>query len=48
MAGAHKAFAGNPFGWLKWLTESRATMTAAPNMAFNIIGKYASSLSGSI
>ena len=41
-----QAFAGNPFGWLKWLTESQATMTAAPNMAFNIIGKYASSLSG--
>jgi long-chain-fatty-acid--[acyl-carrier-protein] ligase len=40
------AFAGNPFGWLKWLTESRATMTAAPNMAFNLIGKYAASLSG--
>jgi long-chain-fatty-acid--[acyl-carrier-protein] ligase len=40
------AFAGNPFGWLKWLTESSATMTAAPNMAFNLIGKYASSLSG--
>jgi long-chain-fatty-acid--[acyl-carrier-protein] ligase len=35
------SFAGNPFGWLKWLTESRATMTAAPNMAYNIIGKYA-------
>jgi long-chain-fatty-acid--[acyl-carrier-protein] ligase len=40
------AFAGNPFNWLKWLTESQATMTAAPNMAFNLIGKYASSLSG--
>jgi long-chain-fatty-acid--[acyl-carrier-protein] ligase len=40
------AFAGNPFSWLKWLTESRATMTAAPNMAFNLTGKYASSLSG--
>ena len=40
------AFAGNPFGWLNWLHESRATMTAAPNMAFNIIGKYASGLSG--
>ncbi len=40
-----KAFAGNPFAWLKWLDESRATMTAAPNMAFNIIGKYASGLS---
>jgi long-chain-fatty-acid--[acyl-carrier-protein] ligase len=35
------AFAGNPFGWLKWLTESKATMTAAPNMAYNIVGKYA-------
>jgi long-chain-fatty-acid--[acyl-carrier-protein] ligase len=41
-----KAFAGNPFGWLNWLHESRATMTAAPNMAFNIIGKYSSGLSG--
>jgi long-chain-fatty-acid--[acyl-carrier-protein] ligase len=41
-----KAFAGNPFGWLNWLNESKATMTAAPNMAFNIIGKYASGLSG--
>jgi long-chain-fatty-acid--[acyl-carrier-protein] ligase len=40
------AFAGNPFGWLTWLTESKATMTAAPNMAFNLIGKYASKLSG--
>ncbi|WP_255062075.1 long-chain-fatty acid--ACP ligase MbtM [Mycolicibacterium arenosum] len=35
------AFAASPFSWLKWLTESRATMTAAPNMAYNIIGKYA-------
>ena len=35
------AFAASPFNWLKWLTESRATMTAAPNMAYNIIGKYA-------
>jgi long-chain-fatty-acid--[acyl-carrier-protein] ligase len=40
-----RAFAGNPFGWLKWLHESKATMTAAPNMAFNIIGKYASGVS---
>src|SRR5262249_53010972 len=44
--GPTPAFAGNPFGWLKWLTESKATMTAAPNMAFNLIGKYAGSLSG--
>lgn len=38
------AFASNPFGWLQWLTESRATMTAAPNMAYNIMGKYGSRL----
>ena len=24
-----KSFAGNPFAWLKWLEESRATMTVA-------------------
>jgi len=40
-----KSFAGNPFAWLKWLEESRATMTAAPNMAFNVIGKYGGGLS---
>ncbi|HEX2284797.1 MAG TPA: long-chain-fatty acid--ACP ligase MbtM [Mycobacterium sp.] len=35
------AFSASPFGWLQWMTEGRATVTAAPNMAFNIIGKYA-------
>ncbi|HEX7826633.1 MAG TPA: AMP-binding protein, partial [Mycobacterium sp.] len=40
------AFAGSPFGWLKWLTESRATLTAAPNMAYNLMGKYSSRLEG--
>jgi long-chain-fatty-acid--[acyl-carrier-protein] ligase len=35
------AFSSQPFGWLKWLTESRASLTAAPNMAYNIVGKYA-------
>ncbi|MHA3022926.1 long-chain-fatty acid--ACP ligase MbtM [Mycobacterium sp. BMJ-28] len=35
------AFSAQPFGWLKWLTDSRATLTAAPNMAYNIVGKYA-------
>lgn len=35
------AFSAQPFGWLTWLTESRATLTAAPNMAYNIVGKYA-------
>lgn len=40
------AFAASPFSWLQWLMESKATMTAAPNMAFNLIGKYASNLKG--
>lgn len=40
------AFAASPFGWLKWLTESRATLTAAPNMAYNLMGKYSSRLEG--
>lgn len=35
------AFSASPFGWIKWLTESRASLTAAPNMAYNIVGKYA-------
>ena len=35
------AFSSSPFGWITWLTESRASITAAPNMAYNIIGKYA-------
>lgn len=35
------AFSAQPFGWIKWLTESRASITAAPNMAYNIVGKYA-------
>ncbi|MGU3499497.1 long-chain-fatty acid--ACP ligase MbtM [Mycobacterium sp. C31M] len=39
------AFSAQPFGWLKWLTESRATLTAAPNMAYNIVGKYSSLIS---
>jgi long-chain-fatty-acid--[acyl-carrier-protein] ligase len=35
------AFAASPFRWLRWLSESSATMTAAPNMAYSMIGKYA-------
>lgn len=35
-----KAFQASPFRWLNWLTESRATITAAPNMAYGLIGKY--------
>jgi long-chain-fatty-acid--[acyl-carrier-protein] ligase len=34
------AFQASPFRWLNWLTESRATITAAPNMAYGLIGKY--------
>ncbi|MCG5434307.1 long-chain-fatty acid--ACP ligase MbtM [Mycobacterium sp. MYCO198283] len=34
------AFAGSPLRWPAWLTESRATLTAAPNFAYGVIGKY--------
>lgn len=35
------AFAASPFRWLTWLSESRASLTAAPNFAYSVIGKYA-------
>jgi long-chain-fatty-acid--[acyl-carrier-protein] ligase len=35
------AFSASPFNWLKWMSESHTTLTAAPNLAYNIIGKYA-------
>jgi long-chain-fatty-acid--[acyl-carrier-protein] ligase len=35
------AFAASPFRWLRWLSESGASLTAAPNMAYSMIGKYA-------
>lgn len=35
------AFQASPFRWLTWLSESRASFTAAPNMAYGMIGKYA-------
>lgn len=35
------AFTASPFRWLSWLSDSGATMTAAPNFAYNLIGKYA-------
>ncbi|MFS0900484.1 long-chain-fatty acid--ACP ligase MbtM [Mycolicibacterium litorale] len=38
------AFSSSPFSWVQWLTASAATMTAAPNMAFGLIGKYGSRL----
>ena len=34
------AFQASPFRWLNWLTESGASITAAPNMAYGLIGKY--------
>ncbi|MGP4057120.1 long-chain-fatty acid--ACP ligase MbtM [Mycobacterium sp. 4D054] len=35
------AFAASPFRWLSWLSESGTTLTAAPNFAYSVIGKYA-------
>jgi long-chain-fatty-acid--[acyl-carrier-protein] ligase len=35
------SFSASPFSWVQWLSDSRATMTAAPNMAYNLVGKYA-------
>ncbi|CAN5467188.1 long-chain-fatty acid--ACP ligase MbtM [soil metagenome] len=34
------AFSASPFGWLTWLSDSGATHTAAPDFAYNVIGKY--------
>ncbi|OBK60226.1 long-chain fatty acid--CoA ligase [Mycobacterium colombiense] len=34
------AFTASPFRWLGWLSESRATITAAPNFAYNLLGRY--------
>ncbi|UXA19478.1 long-chain-fatty acid--ACP ligase MbtM [Mycobacterium sp. SMC-4] len=35
------AFAASPFRWLNWLSESRASLTAAPNFAYTVLGRYA-------
>lgn len=34
------AFAASPFSWPKWLTETRATVTGAPNFAYDLLGRY--------
>ncbi|MEZ0341212.1 long-chain-fatty acid--ACP ligase MbtM [Mycobacterium sp. pV006] len=34
------AFAASPFRWLSWLSESRASLTAAPNFAYTVLGRY--------
>ncbi|MCV7426256.1 long-chain-fatty acid--ACP ligase MbtM [Mycobacterium montefiorense] len=39
------AFSASPFNWLKWMSDNHATITAAPNLAYNILGKYASLVS---
>lgn len=35
------AFSASPFRWLTWLSESSATMTAAPNFAYTVLGRFA-------
>lgn len=35
------AFAKSPFDWPEWLTRSKATVTAAPNFAYALLGRYA-------
>lgn len=40
------AFQASPFRWLNWLSESGTSITAAPNMAYGMIGKYSRRVSG--
>lgn len=39
------AFSASPFRWLRWLSESRATLTAAPNFAYSVLGRYSRRIS---
>ena len=34
------AFSASPFRWLRWLSESGATLTAATNFAYSVLGRY--------
>ena len=42
----NSAFAASPFRWPQWLTDSGATITAAPNFAYDIVGRYGKLLAG--
>ncbi|MGJ0120149.1 long-chain-fatty acid--ACP ligase MbtM [Williamsia sp. MIQD14] len=42
----NSAFAASPFRWPQWLTDSSATITAAPNFAYDIVGRYGRLLAG--
>ncbi|MGU3293013.1 long-chain-fatty acid--ACP ligase MbtM [Williamsia sp. M5A3_1d] len=42
----NSAFAASPFRWPQWLTDSEATITAAPNFAYDIVGRYGRLLAG--
>lgn len=37
----NSAFAAAPFRWTQWLSEFGVTVTAAPNFAYDILGRYA-------
>ncbi|WP_132993159.1 long-chain-fatty acid--ACP ligase MbtM [Gordonia zhaorongruii] len=36
----NSAFGASPFTWLGWLSDFQATITAAPNFAYDILGRY--------
>ncbi|MCX4093138.1 long-chain-fatty acid--ACP ligase MbtM [Nocardia sp. alder85J] len=36
----NSAFAAGPFKWMNWLSDAGATYTAAPNFAYDIVGRY--------
>ncbi|MEM9135142.1 MAG: long-chain-fatty acid--ACP ligase MbtM [Actinomycetota bacterium] len=36
----NSTFAAQPFKWLTWLTESKATFTGAPDFAYALVGRF--------